>query len=65
MVEGFDVPLVLVWGECVILTGVLSKFSIPSKVWHGFDALFFCPHKAHGEVTCMVGVSCMMGSLSI
>ena len=60
-----EVPLVTVPSACVTLTGVYRKFLISSRVDHRFVAWPFFPHKVHGGVTLIVGVSCMMGDFNL
>ena len=49
----------------MILIGVFRNFLRSRKVGHMFVALPCFPHIAHGGVTLMVGVSCMMGAFNV
>ena len=63
-VEGVPLTVVL-WVTCVIQTWVSRKFPRSGNLQHRLVAWPCCPHRSHGGVIRIVGVSVMMGDFDI
>ena len=63
--EDVDVPIAISWDAHVKLARVLSKFISSSKVRQRFFSWTYQPHRAHGGMTLILGLSFIMGSFNL